>query len=231
MSYIIINGVESDAIRGLLIQKLPPITKPRMRAQINEVDGVDGDSMVKLGYAAYDKEILIGLYGCYDVDEIVSFFAESGTITFSDEPEKYYRYQLVEQIDFERLLRFRQATVRVHVQPYKYPVHENAVTLVSGTQLKVVNYGNVEALPTITLTGSGAIELSVNGKHAVDIDLDTGQSITISVSEQDAFYDGVLLNRRCSGDYLDLSLKPGVNLISWSGTVTAMTVTDYTRWL
>lgn len=120
MNYVILNGAKSTDVKGLLIQSLPPISKPLMRTSIEEIDGRDGDIVTKLGYAAYDKAMSIGLFGDYDVDDVIRFFDSEGIVTFSNEPDKYYKYQIIEQIDFERLLRFKTATVTFHVQPFKY---------------------------------------------------------------------------------------------------------------
>ena len=120
MNWIELNGNDSRNITGLLIQSLPSISKPLMRTQVEEIDGRDGDIVTKLGYAAYDKELTIGLYGNYDIDEIISYFNSEGTVIFSNEPDKYYNYQIIEQINFDRLIRFRTATVILHCQPFKY---------------------------------------------------------------------------------------------------------------
>lgn len=127
-STITLNGQESSDIEGLLIQSLPPISKPLMRTQIEEIDGRDGDVITKLGFSAYTKQITIGLYGDFDIDEVIAYFNSEGTVTFSNEPDKYYNYQIIDQIDFERLIRFRTATVTFHVQPFKYSLDENAKT-------------------------------------------------------------------------------------------------------
>lgn len=125
---ITLNGIESSEIPGLLIQSLPPITKPLMRTEIEEIDGRDGDIVTPLGFSAYNKEISIGLYGNYDIDEVIQYFTSAGTVIFSNEPDKYYNYQIIEQIDFERLLRYRTATVTFHVQPFKYSTDETPIT-------------------------------------------------------------------------------------------------------
>ena len=120
MSYILINGKNSDEIRGLLICKEPPITKPKKKVKVEEIDGRDGDEITELGYASYDKELEIGLRGQFNIDEVISYFNAEGKIVFSNEPDKYYNFKIYEQIDFEKLLRFRTATVKLHCQPFKY---------------------------------------------------------------------------------------------------------------
>ena len=102
-NYVIQNGKDSRYIKGLLIQELPPITKPLMRTSIMQIDGRDGDVITRLGYSAYNKKMKIGLFGDYDIDDIITFFNSSGTVTFSNEPEKYYVYDILDAIGSERL--------------------------------------------------------------------------------------------------------------------------------
>lgn len=157
MNYVILNGVKSTTIQGLLIQSLPPISKPLMRTQIEEIDGRDGDIVTKLGYSAYDKEMSIGLFGDYDVDEVIQFFSSEGTVIFSNELGKFYKYEIIEQIDFERLIRFKTATVTFHVQPFKYSAVDDVFTL-SQNELTVMNYSATKNGVTITAQ-NGVISL------------------------------------------------------------------------
>ena len=128
-STITLNGQNSSEIEGLLIQSLPPISKPLLRTQIEDIDGRDGDIVTPLGYSSYTKEITIGLYSNFDINEVISYFNSEGTVIFSNEPDKYYNYKIIEQIDFERLIRFRTATVTFHVQPFKYAAFEGDLIL------------------------------------------------------------------------------------------------------
>ena len=146
-STITLNGINSNTIEGLLIQKLPPISKPLMRTQIEEIDGRDGDVITKLGFSAYNKEITIGLYGDFDINQIIQYFTSQGTVVFSNEPDKYYYYQIIDQIDFERLIRYRTATVTMHCQPFKYSTTE-------GTQV-FDNSSNLLTIPNSTTTTNG----------------------------------------------------------------------------
>jgi len=135
MNYIILNGVKSNSINGLLIQSLPPISKPLMRTEIIDIDGRDGDIINPLGFAAYDKTFEIGLYGNYNIDEIIAYFDSKGTVTFSNESDKFYNYQIIGQIDFERLIRYRTATVTMHVQPFKYSLVDNLRSYLINNQI------------------------------------------------------------------------------------------------
>lgn len=151
MNYIILNGVKSTAVRGLLIQSLPPITKPQIRTSVEEIDGRDGDIVTKLGYSAYDKELTIGLYGDYNVDDAIEYFDSEGDVVFSNEPDKYYKYQIIEQIDFERLIRFKTATVKMHVQPFKYDAVDRYLSAYS----QLMEFGDYNStLNSVTLTAT-----------------------------------------------------------------------------
>ncbi len=163
MNYIVLNGVKSNTIKGLLIQSLPTISKPKIRTEVEEIDGRDGDIVTKLGYSAYDKEMSIGLYGDFNIDDVIQYFDSEGTVTFSNEPDKYYKYQITEQIDFERLIRFRTATVVFHVQPFKYSAVEtnfifnNNFATVSDYSEKKNGITVTAKNGTVSVTGTGAV--------------------------------------------------------------------------
>lgn len=363
---IILNGQSSNDIEGLLIQELPPISKPAIRTEVEVIDGRDGDINTKLGYAAYDKELTIGLYGNFDINEVIAFFDSAGTVTFSNEDDKFYYYEIFGQIDFERLVRFRTAKVKLHVQPFKYSTEEtprlfnvnpnllsiadftkttNGVTLsvssgvitVSGTpsaatefyvptgglnlpagsytlkatasgtrvsaasirligsapsnadtfggnykalvdgtevtqsatlsaaktfnylwfyittggainftmtagvesttpiqSVAITNDGNIFSRPQLTLTGSGTINLSLNGEQLFVVNLgETTDSITIDTAAMEAYYGtpDALANRAVDGDYDNFKLNIGTNTLAWSGNLTGIAISNYSRWI
>lgn len=355
VNYIELNGEKSTSVKGLIIQSLPPISKPEMRTSIETIDGRDGDIVTRLGYAAYDKQLSIGLHGDFDIDDAISFFDSEGEVVFGNEPDKYYRYQILDQIDFERLIRFRTAKVKMHVQPFKYdavdrtfdivnqflhiedyatskfgitatssggsvrvsgratsdvdievPIESmslsgsytltasasgsaagcalrlidgspsmffggtymelksdgdstmtatadsNAeydalwldiksgtsvdftlgVTMASGSfnEISLTNRGNVVSRPTVTVYGSGNVELAINAVTVLSFSIDDGY-ITIDADEMNAYHGDTLMNRRVTGDYSDLRLNVGENVISWRGDVTGIRVEDFSRWL
>lgn len=162
MNYIVLNGKRSTDINGLLIQKLAPISKPLIRTQVEEIDGRDGDIVTKLGYSAYNKEVTIGLHGNYNVDDAIQYFDSEGTVVFSNEPDKYYKYQILEPIDFAQLVRFRTATVTFHVQPFKYSAIDESVTL-SNQMIELKNVTIASGGLTLTVV-NGQIKISGTGR-------------------------------------------------------------------
>ena len=237
-NYIILNNQNSNEITGLLIQTLSPISQPKIRTNIEEIDGRDGDIITKLGYSAYNKEISIGLYGDYDVDQVIAYFTnnQSGQVTFSNEEDKYYNYEILEQIDFERLIRYKTADVTFHIQPFKYSNIETAksFTITTQTSINIRNNGNYISKPVITITGSGTINLSLNNEQLFVIDLgETSTQITLDIANMNAYNPttNVFMNRSVTGDYNNFNLLVGKNTISWTGTITQIQIENYSRWI
>lgn len=180
-NFIILNGIDSRTIPGLIISTLPPITKPQMRSSVETIDGRDGDLITKLGFSAYDKEIEIGLSYNYDVDQVISYFNSEGQAVFSNEIDKYYNYTILEQIDFEKLLRFKKAKVKFHVQPFKYSNIEKAINFDNSEQvltdnLLTINYpNNSNAGIDYTLVDEKTFILNGTATFGHQIPLETGK--------------------------------------------------------
>lgn len=146
MNTIEFKGISSTSIDGLLICELPPISKPPMRVMETSVDGRHGTIIDELGYSAYDKTVRIGLHGTYDINKVIKFFSGEGDIVFSNEPDKVYRGRVIGQVDYTRLLRFRQANVTFRVQPFKHKNREAYVETqtakATGTNIILKDCGN-----------------------------------------------------------------------------------------
>lgn len=220
-NYIKLNGKSSDEIQGLLIQELPPISKPKIRTRVDEIDGRDGDIVTKLGYKAYDKTISVGLYGEFDINDIIEFFNSQGVVIFSNEPDKYYNYEILEQIDFERLIRFRKAKVKMHVQPFKYLVDEEEIDIgvTSGEGTEITLSPSSDNIITFGLKGN-TYQLQTTGRNLLDIqsivkgiiDYDTGtiieaDKITSLILDDDSFSftsNATSYNRGVTSDYISV---------------------------
>ena len=229
MNKIIWKDIESTEIKGLMICELPPITKPKMRVQETTIDGVDGSIIEELGYESYDKTITIGLTKGFDIDEVIEYFTGVGDVVFSNEPERYYKARIIDQIDYERLLRFRTATVKFRVQPFKYELDESSITLTESGK-SVSNNGLKESKPIMTITGTGTIELSINNLLVFRYTFPEEENeVVIDSEKQDAYLGSILKNRNMTGEFP--ILKSGSNVISWSGEITRIVVEPKSRWI
>ena len=181
MNSIIWKGVSSTTIQGLLICELPPITKPEMRIKQTEIDGMDGSIIEELGYASYVKTITIGLHGNFDINKVIKYFTGEGDVVFSNEPDKVYKAKICGQIDYTRLLRYRQASIPFLVQPFKYKLNEylreTQTAKASGTNIILTDCANAPMrLETETKS------VFVHGKNIVNpnaFDLNNNTSLEV----------------------------------------------------
>lgn len=232
MEYFVYKGIDSRDVVGLVVASLPAITKAKMRSRIDTIDGRDGSTVTELGFEAYNKPVKIGLSRNYDIDNIINWLNGEGNIQFSNEPDKYYKVKVLDQIDFEKLLKFKTATVNFYTQPFKYSVTERTKTI-STTGLvntEIRNSGNYFSKPIITFTGTGTINISVNGEQACVLNLGTtSESITLDTDKQEAYFGAELKNRKMQGQFPTFAV--GKNVISWTGNLTQIEITNYSRWL
>jgi predicted phage tail component-like protein len=231
VGYFIFKNIDSRDIKGLIVSELPPITKPKMRVRVDTIDGKDGAETVNLGFEAYTKTVKIGLARDFNIDNIIEWLHGEGNIQFSNEPDKYYRVKVHEQIDFERLLRFRTAEVKFFTQPFKYSATERTKTLaVTGlSTAEVRNAGNYFSKPIVTVTGTGIVNISVNGVQKCVLNLGTNESITLDADKEEAYTGNTLKNRQMDGEFL--MFEVGKNTITWTGNLTKIEITNYSRWL
>lgn len=231
-NYIIFNGVDSRTINGIIISELPPIIKPAKRCSLEEIDGRDGDNITVQGYKAFDISIEIGLTKNYDIDMIIDWLNSSGKLVLSTDPGKYYNATVLEQIDFKKLLRFRTATIKFHVQPFKYYLDEkkDVLEISSETSLTVYSKGNYKSNPIISLEGSGVVEVAIDGITAFKYTFPANETeVVIDGEQQDAYLNEIYKNRNMIGKFPILT--PGKHVISWSGSLTKITVNPCSRWI
>ena len=231
MSYIIWKNRNSNDIKGLLISDLAPISKPKMRTMTTEIDGRDGDIVEYLGYKSYVKTISIGLTKNCDIDEIIEYFNGSGNLVLSNEPDKYYNAQIIENIDYNILINFKKANVKFYVQPFKYKLNEEKidVSISEQTQLEVVNVGLESSKPIFTLFGSGELHFYLNSIEIFKYTFDDDEKVIIDSEKEEAYLNGVLKNRNMLGEFP--LLKSGENVITWTGMLTRIIVEPRSRWL
>ncbi len=231
MNYIIWKGVNSNTIPGLLIQELPSISKPPMRYNTINVDGRDGEIIQELGYGSYEKVLLVGLAKSFDIDQVIKYFSGSGDLVLSNESDKFYKAKILEQIDYERLLKFRTASVIFRVEPYKYKLSETEtdVSITSQESVSVTNNGLEVSKPLITLYGSGEITFTLNTIDIFTIDIGDDGSVVIDSDDENAYLGSVLKNRNMTGEFP--KLQPGENTITWTGSLTRIKINPRSRWL
>ena len=226
------KGIDSESIEGLLICELPPISKQKMRIKETVIDGVDGSFIEELGYESYDKTMKIGLTRDYDIDEVMDYFNGEGNLIFSNEDDKLYKAKIINQIDYQRLLRFKTANITFRVQPFKYSTSEvsKKADITDETSINVYNNGNVVSKPQIKIYGTGVINFKLEGRTIFTYTFSSDDTyVVIDSDKQDAYVGSILKNRFMNGDFP--IFQKGKNTISWDGTITKIEISNYSRWI
>ena len=229
------RGVSSDT-HGVVVRSLPaPISGaqrstsvivPGRHGALHIYDGARDEILLNIEcYLPYEQGVTVS-----DLRTIVGWLTGAGQLTLSDQPGVFFEGRILEAVAYEPVLpgfndRIFSLPVWAKPHAYKTDVSDIAVT-VSGTS--VPNPCTAESEPVITVTGSGDIQLVI-GDYLVELDAVDG-SITLDCEARLAHKAGVL-----AGAQVDLSewpvLVPGANVISWTGTVTALTISPRWRWI
>ena len=233
-NYFIFKDIDSRNINGLIVATLPPISRPSIRTETIEIDGLDGDIVIEQGYKAYDKVIKIYLKDLSVINDVMDWLTGEGNLITSSEDEYYYKVKVIEGIDFQRFVSTRTGEIVFHVQPFKYLVDESDINAsasqITNQSMTVSNQGNISSKPLIRLTGSGTVTFKLNGFDVFTYTFPTDDTyVDIDSEEQDAFVGPTLKNRNMNGDFPVLA--SGSNTITWTGTLTALKVTPRSRWL
>lgn len=224
MGWFKFNNISSDTM-GVILTETPPITRAPKRYNSVYIDGLDGCEVDDLGYSAYIKKFKIGITEGADIDQVMDWLTGSGQLIIWNESDKYYDVQILDQIDYDRLISFHTATVSFLCQPYKYAISETTTT-----ETNITLSCNCDQLPSIKVTGSGEITLKVNNTEICSVTLSTTVPwIVMDSTKQDAFYNGSLANRSMRGNFI--KLKNGDNVITCTGMVTEIKTTYRKRWL
>jgi predicted phage tail component-like protein len=220
---------------GIIVESLPPIVKPPLKYEVVEIDGRDGDITNILGYKSYIKTFNIAFINntgeddFYYVDEVASWLSGESKIIFSNEWDKYYNGIILDQINYEKVIKYRKASINIKVQPFKYSTDEK--TVIKTSNFDFYNMSMLDTLPIITITGSGLVHLLINNEEICQVNIN--ERITLDSVLQEAYKDSInnLANRNMFGDFP--MFKNGKNIVSWygEGTVTQVEVKYRWRWL
>ena len=98
------------------------------------------------------------------------------------------------------------------------------------TSINVYNNGNLQSKPIIKITRTGTIEFKQEGITIFSYTFPTDDTyVVIDAEKEDAYVGTTLKNRSMNGEFP--ILKIGKNVLSWSGTITKIEVSQYSRWL
>ncbi len=169
LPYFILKGTNSKSM-GVMVSEYPPITRPKQRRLELVIPGRSGSlSLPEAEYPVY--EAYTRPFECYlepgaSIDTVFGWLSGWGDLIVGNEPNRRYEARVVDQIDMHKVVRGRQHkafTLVFAVQPFKF-LHPAAADIVmSGSSAIITNPGNAVAMPAITVSGTGAGTVTING--------------------------------------------------------------------
>lgn len=225
------NGVRCTDY-GIHVLEQPPLTMPKERATFTSIPGRSGTLTVLEGDDIYDDMILTAtcVIDCEArIPNLTNWLRGGGTVCFANRPGGYYNARIVNQISFEKILRgnpHRKFAVNFRCQPFWYEKNPHSIVLTNSGS-SVNNPGTVFSEPVITVYGSGNISLTV-GTTAITLS-DVAQSITVDSVQMECYKGTTNCNSKMSGDFP--TLKPGNQVIRWTGNVTQVEIQPNWRYL
>ena len=231
------NGVRCTAY-GIHVTELPPVTVPEERVTFTDVPGLSGSLTTLEGENVYRDLTMTARCVIPDesrLPEITGWLRGGGQVTFANRPGGFYKARITNQIPFERIVRGRpnrEFVVNFRCQPFWY-VQGTSDLVVTTSGTRITNPGTVTSAPVIAVQGSGNVSLMIGAQLVMLNGLVSGTPIILDTVLQEAYSvtNGLTTsqNSKMTGDFF--LLQPGYSTVSWSGSVTKVTITPHWRYL
>lgn len=208
---------------GVWLQGPFPIVRPEERVEHVEIPGRSGDLTELEGENIYNSYIQTGtimVKGGLHVREVYKWLRGAGFVTFSGEPEKKQPARVIGAITLSKHS-FNSdwwvGEVQFYCQPLKQKIYDQSVT-VSSSGTTVMNTGDVESHPLITLTASAtSATVAAGGRSLTVTGLTSGTNYIMDSETMEVTNAAgtTSLTANSSGDFP--VLLPGSNSVTGSG--------------
>ena len=218
---------------GIHIRTMPVIPVSKRVIESHPVEGRDGSLTIDKGYykdIIFPLEIIVAkqtgenIYN--QLDTAYQWLDGPGEMSFDNYLNG--RHLIVKAVDIGDLYHVMQAggihSITLLCEPFKYS-QEEEITWATGEQY-IFNPSQIEAKPIITVTGTGDIDLIVNG--VITQLKNVSGYVTIDSMAMTTYKDTVNKSMDKIGPFPEL--KAGANTISATGTVTGIEVKTKWRW-
>ena len=226
---LIINGTSLSSL-GVIIKNQTRYIKPKRRTTSYYIDGQDGINIVEgYGYDAYILPYNITLTDPTKFDQIYALLDGNVILETSDDVGKFRYAKVLEDLEYSPVALWKETTVEFLIyKPFRYVKTESNVTLAAPGN--VTNAGTVNSLPLLKITGDGTVVITIGGR-----------SFTYVFGAEDFVYIDSAIPEAYSASATDYKnanmtgafpyLTPGVNAVTWTGTVTELVITPRSRYL
>lgn len=218
------NGISLRS-KGIIVEKIPNITKGAKRFKTYDISGRDGVLVIDEG--TYDPFALS--LECHlnedntNINEVKEFIDGYGTLSLDGVTQ--YNAIIQNNIDFEKIFRsgFRKFIIQFLVNPIASDIESTEVTI-SSSPTTFNNASTTKTYPILTIKGSGDVSFTFNNKTFYLYDLESSKTYTLDCGAKEIYDNN---NNNCSNlmKYDFPYLIKGNNTISYTGTITQFKIT------
>lgn len=252
------NGVRCTDY-GMHVLEQPSPVIPNERVSTVNIPGRSGSLLLTEGKDVYEDLNLsctAVIDDPYFVDNgqtksrialIAGWLKGSGTVTFANRQEGFYKARISNQIPFQKVVRgnpHMTFSVQFRCEPYLYLHSGTETTTVTDSTTRFVNVGNVSSAPLLKVFGSGEGSITfiadptendpllvpsmyINSFDGIDyIILDCESKIAYKGSNSDPLDPLMLLGTRVSGDWI--TIPTGKYIMTFDEGIQSVEVTP--RW-
>lgn len=216
---------------GVQMVSMPTRPHPKRLGDAKNVPGRNGKLF--LDQEAYDQMIVtVRLCTTKDnIDEVNGWLTGSGSLRFGDDPNHCYTAMVTKEYSVtnksNRLIG-KEFTVSFDCYPFRYVYPSPDVIQLSVSGSTVENTGTVFSQPEIKINSTGSFTLIVNGYQ-----IDGNEALTSGVIVDCELMECFSTDKTESYNSLITMdeyprLDAGVNIITWTGSITSIEITP--RW-
>ena len=236
------KGIRSQQMY-LLVESVPPITRPSVRYQSVQLPGRAGELILMEGtdvYEPYVREVRAMPMPNANIHDILDWLRGDGYVSFSNEPKREQYARALDQIDFvHAFAQQREGIIRFMCDPFKRQIPEESSITFNAQSPVITNPGDVIAWPDLTISGTGSIAVSIGASRQgyeglvsgtpVHVDCNAGYAYTRGSEDASSVLYSVKTPVTTYGDFPYIS--PGENTIMVEGNVTQLVIKPNWRWL
>lgn len=206
-------------------------------ARIYNFDAEQGD-VIRVSSIMLDSNCHITIQEYNDafvqVGQVYMTYIDGETPTTAEyvKQSNNYRTRLVIYTDFnaptgERVARYKEPILTINNADLTFQEYETENNINSYI---VNNVGNYPSTPVMEITGTGIVELFLNGIMQFRYTFPDGEdTVVIDSKKQDAYLGVNLKNRNMLGEFPIFEI--GENIITWNGIVSNLKISLKSRWL
>lgn len=206
--------------KGIVVEKVPVITKAKKRYKTYDVEGRNGNLVIDEGtYDTFVCSLTCHFNTSYSIDEIKSFLDGYGVLSLDGVRE--YQAIVDNQIDFEDIDRsgFKKFLIQFLCQPIAHEIDSSIYNIVGVNPARMNIEQTANAYPVLTIKGSGDVTITFNGKQFNLYGLESTKTYTLDCEAKEIYDNN---GNNCSNmmRYDFPYIIPGFNEITYTGTLT-----------